>query len=131
MFDSSSSVTVFDVNVELLGFQGSKTQVDRPMRPLVSVKDAEMGPVCEYVIVHTILGGSPVILWISLGGKLKWLTLKFGYHDVMRTSPLTNSSTTTLNNRYSNPTLALSLMSVPLLAVLCQLPTFRCLELVS
>ena len=23
---------------------------------------------CEYVIVHTILGGSPVILWISLGG---------------------------------------------------------------
>ena len=25
----------------------------------------------EYVIVHTILGGSPVILWISLGGKPK------------------------------------------------------------
>ena len=30
---------------------------------------------CEYVIVHTILGGSPVILWISLGGKPKWLPL--------------------------------------------------------
>ena len=44
---------------------------------------------CEYVIVHTILGGSPVILWISLGGKPKWLPLKFGYHDVMRTSPIT------------------------------------------
>ena len=43
---------------------------------------------CEYVIVHTILGGSPVILWISLGGKPKWLPLKFGYHDVMRTSPI-------------------------------------------
>ena len=43
---------------------------------------------CEYVIVHTILGGSPVILWISLGGKTKWLPLKFGYHDVMRTSPI-------------------------------------------
>ena len=41
---------------------------------------------CEYVIVHTILGGSPVILWISLGGKPKWLPLKF-IHDVMRTSP--------------------------------------------
>ena len=43
---------------------------------------------CEYVIVHTIWGGSPVILWISLGGKPKWLPLKFGYHDVMRTSPI-------------------------------------------
>ena len=42
---------------------------------------------CEYVIVHTILGGSPVIRWISLGGKPKWLPLKFGYHDVMRTRP--------------------------------------------
>ena len=43
---------------------------------------------CEHVIVHTILGGSPVILWISLGGKPKWLPLKFGYHDVMPTSPI-------------------------------------------
>ena len=39
---------------------------------------------CEYVIVHTNLGGSPVILWISLGGKPKWHPLKFGYHDVIR-----------------------------------------------
>ena len=44
----------------------------------------------EYVIVHTIWGGSPVILWISLGGKPKWLPLKFGYHDEMRTSPVRN-----------------------------------------
>ena len=29
---------------------------------------------CEYVIVHTILGGSPVILWISLGGNLDTMT---------------------------------------------------------
>ena len=43
---------------------------------------------CEYVIVLTLWGGSPVILWISLGGKPKWLSLKFGYHDVMRTSPV-------------------------------------------
>ena len=42
---------------------------------------------CEYVIVDTILGGSSVILWISLGGKPKWLPLKFGHHDVMRKSP--------------------------------------------
>ena len=43
---------------------------------------------CKYVIVHTIWGGSPVILWISLGGKPKWLPLKLGYHDVMHTSPI-------------------------------------------
>ena len=46
-----------------------------------------MGPV-RIRIVYTILGGSPVILWISLGGKPKWLPLNFGYHDVMRTSPM-------------------------------------------
>ena len=28
---------------------------------------------CAYVIVHTILPPSPVILWIELGGKPKWL----------------------------------------------------------
>ena len=38
--------------------------------------------------VHTILGGSRVNLWVSLGGKPKWLPLHFGYHDVMRTSPI-------------------------------------------
>ena len=42
----------------------------------------------EYVIVHTILPPSPVILQIELGGKPKWLPLHFGYHDVMRTSPI-------------------------------------------
>ena len=51
---------------------------------------------CEYVIVHTILGGTPVILWISLGGKPKWLPLKFGYHDVMPTSPIDRSVVRTL-----------------------------------
>ena len=29
----------------------------------------------EYVIVHTIWGCSPVILWISLGGKPKWIEI--------------------------------------------------------
>ena len=37
----------------------------------------------EYVIVHTKLPPSPVILQIELGGKTKWLPLSFGYHDVM------------------------------------------------
>ena len=55
---------------------------------LVSVIFPLQWGLCEYVIVHTIWGGSPVILWISLGGKPKWLPLKFGYHDVMRTSPI-------------------------------------------
>ena len=48
---------------------------------------------CECVIVHTILGGSPVIVWISLDGKPKWLPLKLGYDDVMRTSPTSFSPT--------------------------------------
>ena len=36
----------------------------------------------------TILPPSPVILWIELGGKPKWLPLNFGYHDVMCTGPI-------------------------------------------
>ena len=30
----------------------------------------------------------PVILWILLGGKPKWLPLNFGFNDVMRTTPI-------------------------------------------
>ena len=41
-----------------------------------------------YVIVHTMLPPSPVILWTELGGKPKWLPLSFGNHDEMRTTPL-------------------------------------------
>ena len=41
-----------------------------------------------YVIVHTIFPPSPVILWIELGGKPKWLPLKCGYHDVMHAAPI-------------------------------------------
>ena len=49
---------------------------------------AHMQPICGPYVSAAVVGGSPVILWISLGGKPKWLPLKFGYHDVMRTSPL-------------------------------------------
>ena len=44
----------------------------------------------EYVTVHTthILPPGPINLWIELGGRPKWLPLNFGYHDVMRTSPI-------------------------------------------
>ena len=45
-----------------------------------------MGPVRTRHSSHD-LSGSPVILWISLGGKPKWLSWKFGYHDVMCTKP--------------------------------------------
>ena len=34
---------------------------------------------------------SPVILWIELGGKLKWLLLNCGYHDVIRMALISNS----------------------------------------
>ena len=43
---------------------------------------------CANIIIHTILPPSPVILWIELGGKPRWLPLNFGYHDVMRTVPI-------------------------------------------
>ena len=55
---------------------------------------ARMGPArLPYVIVHTILPPSQVILWIELGGKSKWLPLNFGYNDVMRTAPMTRPLT--------------------------------------
>ena len=43
---------------------------------------------CVYVIVHTIWPPSPVILWIELGGKPKWLPLSFGCHGFKRTGPI-------------------------------------------
>ena len=43
---------------------------------------------CSYVIVHTILLPSPVISWIELRCKPKWLPWNFLYHDVMRTAPI-------------------------------------------
>ena len=50
-----------------------------------SIKKKYQWGLCAYVIVHTILPPSPVILWIELAGKPKCLPLNFGYHDVMRT----------------------------------------------
>ena len=46
------------------------------LRKFKRAREIEWG-LCEYVIVHrgTILGGSPIILWISVGGKPKWLPL--------------------------------------------------------
>ena len=58
---------------------------------------------CECVIVHTILPPSPVILWIQLGGKPKWLPLKFGYHDVIRTSPINRDGSLTLSRYVFDP----------------------------
>ena len=43
---------------------------------------------CAHVIIHTILPPSPVIFWIELGGKPKWLPLNFGCHEAMRTAPI-------------------------------------------
>ena len=41
-------------------------------------------------IRHSIreIATQPVILWILLGGKPKWLPLNFGFNDVMRTAPI-------------------------------------------
>ena len=43
---------------------------------------------CEYIIVHTKWPPSPVILWIGLGGKPKWLPLNFGYNVTIHTGPI-------------------------------------------
>ena len=49
-------------------------------QPVCVIEDAAIGHVrwglYTYFIAHTVLVGSPVILWISLGGKPKWLPLK-------------------------------------------------------
>ena len=68
-------------------FAAAAVEESARVKRLFSCLHWEWG-LCEYVIVHTILGGSSDILWISLGGKPKWLPLKFGYHDVMSTSPI-------------------------------------------
>ena len=67
---------------------------------------------CEYVIVHTMLGGGPVILWILLGGKPKWLLLKFGFHDVMRTSPIHILINAQFNHKTKRCSFVFSLMLV-------------------
>ena len=54
---------------------------------MLQVVPSEWG-LYAYVIAHTILPPSPVILWIELGGKSKWLPLNSLYHDVMCTSPI-------------------------------------------
>ena len=46
----------------------------------------KMGPVRIRHSSHDF--GWQFILWISLGGKPKWLPLKFVYHDLMHTSPI-------------------------------------------
>ena len=34
----------------------------------------------------------PIILWILLGGKPKWLPLNFGFNDVMHTAPIATTT---------------------------------------
>ena len=50
-----------------------------PLKPMGAVR-----------IRHSIreFATQPVILWILLGGKPKWLPLNFGFNDVMRTAPI-------------------------------------------
>ena len=51
------------------------------------LKNAKWGP-CAYVKVNGKIATQPVILWILLAGKLKWLPLNFGFNDRMRTAPI-------------------------------------------
>ena len=42
----------------------------------------------------------PVILWILLGGKPKWLPLNFGFNDVMRTAPIAQKTDLTFHPQH-------------------------------
>ena len=46
-------------------------------------------------ICHSIrkIATQPVILWILLGGKPKWLPLNFGFNDVVHMAPLASCNT--------------------------------------
>ena len=50
----------------------------------------ELNPMGAVRIRHSIRESAtqPVILWILLCGKPKWLPLNFGFNDVMRTAPI-------------------------------------------
>ena len=47
-----------------------------------------IGPLQIRHRLHPFATASPVILWIELGGKPKWLPLDIGYNDEMRTGPI-------------------------------------------
>ena len=50
----------------------------------------EREPIKTARVRHSIqeFATQPVILWILLGGKSKWLPLRFGFNEVMRTAPI-------------------------------------------
>ena len=77
------------------GRVGKSTCLNRPIAyrrvshnmHMVTMETSAMGAVR---IRHSIreFATQPVILWIPLGGKPKWLPLNFGFNDVMRTAPI-------------------------------------------
>ena len=69
----------FDANHSM--FRGPPRRLLKPAWQL-RVDDKSQWGLSEYVIVHTILPPSPVILWIELSSNPKWLPLKFRYHDI-------------------------------------------------
>ena len=61
---------------------GASAGKRRSWRVVIKQESTETCTHPHYVIVHTILPPSPVILWIELGDTPKWLLLNFGFHDV-------------------------------------------------
>ena len=61
---------------------------------------AQMGAICMR-IRHSMreFATQPVIPWIPLGGKPKWLPLNFGFNDVMRTALIEKHYTEPFENR--------------------------------
>ena len=73
----------------MLKEKNEKKQSKRPAEPIIDNTTHSGACANTSSFTRTNLPPSPVILWIELGGKPKWLQLKFGYHDVMRVSPIT------------------------------------------
>ena len=61
--------------------------IPRQMQLCEHVKPENQWGLCAYIIFHTKWPPSPVILWVKLGGKPRWLPLNFLYNDVIYPPP--------------------------------------------
>ena len=80
--DDGANIKVLDLNT------GERSFIKKNSGMLhKTVWDSAMRPVR---LRHSIreIATQPVVLWIELGGKPKWLPLNFGFNDVMPKVPV-------------------------------------------
>ena len=84
-------LTRSDVRVRGLGliWASGPTRSDRDQHQTRSrTRHRNLTRLVSHILLTSLLPPSPFILWIELGDKPKWLPLNFGYHDEMRTGPI-------------------------------------------